>query len=57
MRLETGLSQAAFAKRYDISPGALRDWEQGRRTPDRYARMFLTILDREPEAVKRALGE
>ena len=36
---------------------ALQEWEQGRRVPDRAARVLLTVIDREPEAVVRALGE
>ena len=31
--LALGLSQAAFAERYEIPVGSLRDWEQGRRFP------------------------
>lgn len=36
---------------------ALQEWEQGRRVPDRAARVLLTVIDRDPEAVVRALGE
>ena len=32
------------------------EWEQGRRVPDRAARVLLTVIDREPEAVVRALS-
>ena len=35
---------------------ALRNWEQGRRQPDVCARAFLVVIDREPEAVRRALA-
>ena len=35
---------------------ALREWEQGRRMPDRAARLFLKVIAREPKAVQRALA-
>ena len=34
---------------------AVQDWEQGRRVPDRAARVLLTVIDRDPESVVRAL--
>ena len=33
----------------------LRDWEQGRSRPDTSARAYLTVIEREPKAVERAL--
>lgn len=56
IRKTTKLSQRAFAERYGFSLGAVRDWEQGRSNPDRVARSLLVIIDREPEAVERALS-
>lgn len=50
------LSQDAFAQRYGFSPGAVRDWEQRRRRPEASARVLLTVIDKAPEAVERALG-
>lgn len=55
IRVRTGLTQRAFADRFGFSLGALRDWEQGRNNPDRTARAFLIVIDRELEAVERAL--
>ena len=34
IRRALGLSQEEFAARYRIPIGTLRDWEQGRTTPD-----------------------
>ncbi|HRE61157.1 MAG TPA: helix-turn-helix domain-containing protein [Micropepsaceae bacterium] len=56
IRLSHGLSQEAFAARFGFAASAVRDWEQGRREPGRAARLFLTVIAREPEAVFRALG-
>jgi len=51
-----GLSQEAFAKRYGFTVAAVRDWEQGRRRPERSARILLTLIEREPDVVRRALN-
>jgi putative transcriptional regulator len=57
VRQRLGLSQAVFAKRFGLSPAAVRDWEQGRRRPDPAARVLLTVIERRPEAVEAALRE
>jgi transcriptional regulator with XRE-family HTH domain len=51
-----GPSRAAFAERFGLDVTALQAWEQGRRLPDRAARIPLAIIAREPEAVRRALA-
>ncbi|GIK98575.1 MAG: transcriptional regulator [Alphaproteobacteria bacterium] len=56
IRRRTGLSQQKFAARFGFALSALRNWEQGRRQPDPAARAFLRVIDREPEAVSRALS-
>lgn len=56
-RAATGLSQTAFAARYGIPRGSLRDWEQGRRTPDAATLSYLRVIARMPEAVAKALNE
>ena len=54
-RRKQKLTQEAFARRYGFTVGAVRDWEQGRHQPDQAARAYLLVIDREPEAVQRAL--
>lgn len=56
IRRRTGLSQQKFAARFGFALSTLRNWEQGRRQPDPAARAFLMVIDREPEAVRRALA-
>jgi len=56
IRRRRGLSQAAFAARFGINLRTLQDWEQGRTQPDGPARAFLLVIDREPQAVERALA-
>lgn len=55
IRERLGMSQWAFAAEFGFSHGAIKNWEQGRRRPDVAARVLLTIIDREPEVVRRAL--
>jgi len=55
-RRRLGYSQAQFSRRFGFAIDALQDWEQHRRTPDRTARILLTVIEREPEAVSRALA-
>jgi len=55
IRKKLGLSQARFAARFGLSAATVRDWEQKRRNPDQIARTLLTVIDRNHEAVERAL--
>jgi putative transcriptional regulator len=55
LRERLGLTQEAFAATYRIPVGTLRDWEQGRKVPDAPARAYLTVINRNPEAVANLL--
>ena len=55
-RRRLGMSQDRFAESFGVSAATVRNWEQGRRRPEGPARVLLAVIDREPEAVKRALG-
>jgi hypothetical protein len=39
-----------------LDVATVQAWEQGRRRPDRTARILLAVIAREPEAVRRALS-
>jgi putative transcriptional regulator len=56
MRQKLGMTQEEFAIRYRLTLARVRDWEQGRSAPDGAARAYLTIIEKEPEAVDRALA-
>ena len=56
IRTKLKMSQNAFAARFGILPATLRDWEQNRRHPDGAARVLLMVIDKEPDAVTRALA-
>lgn len=57
IRKKLGLTQAGFARRFGFGLATIRDWEQGRYQPDQAARSYLLVIEREPEAVERALQE
>jgi putative transcriptional regulator len=57
LRDRLGITQEAFAARYRIPLGTLRDWEQGRKFPDAPARAYLTIIARDPGVVANLLGD
>jgi putative transcriptional regulator len=56
IRTKLKMSQNAFATRFGILPSTLRDWEQNRRHPYGAARVLLMVIDKEPDAVTRALA-
>jgi putative transcriptional regulator len=56
IRHRLGMSQAEFASRFGFKLDAVQNWEQGRRRPEGAARAFLRVIEREPEAVQRALA-
>ena len=56
VRTRLGVSQVHFARLFRVSVATVRNWEQGRRRPEGPARVLLTLIEREPEAVKRALA-
>lgn len=56
IRQRFNMTQSAFAAHFGFSAAAVRDWEQNRRRPEATARVLLTVIAREPEAVQRALA-
>jgi putative transcriptional regulator len=50
------LTQEAFAERYHIPLGTLRDWEQGRSQPDAPARAYLKVIATDPQGTAAALA-
>ena len=56
LRKRLKLSRQKFADRFGLDIRAVQDWEQGRRRPDRAARVLLTVIDYNPDAVIHALS-
>jgi putative transcriptional regulator len=57
IRKKVAMSQSEFARMFGFSKRTLEHWEHGRRVPTGPARAFLTVIAREPDAVRRALSE
>ncbi len=55
LREKLGLSQSDFAALFGFNVRSLQDWEQGRREPEIPIRAYLAVIQREPDAVIRAL--
>ena len=55
IRVRLNMTQQQFAIRFGFSVNTLRHWEQGRRVPEGPTRAYLLVIDREPEAVQKAL--
>ena len=56
IRRKLGMSQRQFAASFGFALDAVQNWEQGRRRPEGAARAFLKVIEREPDAVRRALA-
>jgi putative transcriptional regulator len=55
IRSQRGQTQDVFARTYGFSVAAVRDWEQGRRQPERSARILLAMIAHAPDAVERVM--
>jgi putative transcriptional regulator len=55
IRRRAGMSQAKFAAAYALNPRTLQQWEQHKSVPDDAVRAYLTVIDRNPDAVVAAL--
>lgn len=56
IRKATGLTQEDFALRYGFNLARLRDLEQKRTRPDSVVRAYLMVIQKNPEAVRKALA-
>ncbi|MBM3539025.1 MAG: helix-turn-helix domain-containing protein [Alphaproteobacteria bacterium] len=56
VRKKLRLTQHEFAARFGFGYDALRDWESGRRQPERAARVLLRVIAYDPDVVRKALA-
>ena len=56
IRVNLGMTQEEFSLRFGFSLATLRQWEQGRRSPEGPARAYLTVIENNPEMVLDALS-
>ncbi len=57
IRARSGLSQSEFAREYGFSVRTLQEWESGGAKPPSAVRAYLTVIDRNPKAVRAALHD
>lgn len=57
IRSKTRMSQPKFAEAFHLEVSTLRDWEQGRRQPERSARILLELIDKDSHTIQRMLSE
>lgn len=55
VRRKLNMTQREFAQSFGFSIYSIRNWEQGKRQPEGPARVLLTVIHKEPDAVQRAL--
>lgn len=55
LRKKLNLTQEEFAARFHLPLGTVRDWEQGAHRPDKAAQVLLAVIEKDPDAVTRAL--
>lgn len=55
VRAITKMSQPKFASAFNLSVTTVRDWEQGRRQPDKASATYLKLIAADPVAVQKLL--
>jgi putative transcriptional regulator len=56
IRDKVGITQAEFSRAFRLNQRTLQQWEQGKALPDSAVRAYLTVIERDPLAVKAALN-
>ena len=56
LRLESGMSQAVFARVLNVSTKTVQSWEQGTRKPSQAALRLIQVFRRDPSGVLQAAG-
>lgn len=57
LRQSLGMSQETFSNHFGFSLGAVRNWEQLRRLPDRSSRILLRLISHYPRQVEKVVAE
>ena len=56
IRSSVNMSQAVFARSFQLSLDTIKGWEQGKRKPDAAAANYLRLIKADPEHVQRMLA-
>lgn len=57
LRQRVGKTQGQFSKDFRLPIGTIRDWEQHRREPDTGSKVYLSMIEADPEAVIQILAK
>lgn len=57
IRKQLNLTQEDFAMKFGFSVSTVRNWEQGTRQPDGPARILLSLIANNPEAISAQIEE
>ncbi|MEM9425490.1 MAG: transcriptional regulator [Pseudomonadota bacterium] len=57
LRKSLGMSQERFSRQFGFSLGAVRNWEQLRRLPDRSSRILLRLISQYPSEVQKVVAK
>jgi putative transcriptional regulator len=57
LRQRIGKTQDEFSKDYKLPIGTVRDWEQHRREPETGSKVYLSMIEVDPEGVKQILAK
>lgn len=51
------MTQSEFSETYKLPIGTVRDWEQHRREPDTGSKVYLAMIEADPEGVQKILAK
>lgn len=57
LRKRIGKTQGQFSEEFKLPVGTVRDWEQHRREPETASKVYLSMIEADPEGVKRILAK
>jgi putative transcriptional regulator len=57
LRQRIGKTQGQFSKDFKLPIGTVRDWEQHRREPETGSKVYLAMIEADPEGVKQILAK
>lgn len=56
IRLKVKMSQAVFAREFQLKLDTIKGWEQGKRSPDAAATNYLRMIQKAPQFVKQTIA-
>lgn len=57
VRERLGKTQGQFSNEFKLPLGTVRDWEQHRREPDTGSKVYLSMIEADPEGVQKILAK